>query len=148
MKLGVFDEKADNPYDDIPYSTVDSAPMQALNRKAVSRCVVLLKSVTVSALIKNTGSMAGGETVQAHVKICREGTPNAQLKGLQKLHLAPGEETEVSIHLPKEAFGLYDEEGKLQFYPGEAEIFLGGQAPDSRSAFLTGKTVSSVRVTI
>lgn len=102
--------------------------------------------VTVSAIVKNIGSMAGGETVQAYVKICQAGTPNAQLKGISKLHLAPGEEAEVSIHLPKEAFGLYDEDGRLQFYPGEAEVFLGGQAPDARSRKLTGQAVTKLRL--
>ena len=104
--------------------------------------------VTVSAVVKNTGTVAGGETVQAYVKIHRDGAPNAQLKGIQKLHLAPGEEAAVSIRLPKEAFGLYDAEGRLQYYPGEAEIFLGGQAPDSRSRELTGQEVLPLRVTI
>lgn len=104
--------------------------------------------ITVSAVVKNTGTVAGGETVQAYVKIHRDGAPNAQLKGIQKLHLAPGEEAAVSIRLPKEAFGLYDAEGRLQYYPGEAEIFLGGQAPDSRSRELTGQEVLPLRVTI
>lgn len=104
--------------------------------------------VTVSATVKNTGGMAGGETVQVYVKICRDNTPNAQLKGIKKLYLAPGEEKEVSIHLPREAFGLYDEEGRLQFYPGEAEVFLGGQAPDARSRELTGQEVLPLRVTL
>lgn len=104
--------------------------------------------VTVSAVVKNTGTVAGGETVQAYVKIHRDGAPNAQLKGIQKLHLAPGEEAAVSIRLPKEAFGLYDAEGSLQYYPGEAEIFLGGQAPDARSRELTGQEVLPLRVTI
>lgn len=104
--------------------------------------------ITVSASVKNTGTVAGGETVQAYVKIHRDGAPNAQLKGIQKLHLAPGEEAAVSIRLPKEAFGLYDAEGRLQYYPGEAEIFLGGQAPDSRSRELTGQEVLPLRVTI
>lgn len=104
--------------------------------------------ITVSAVVKNTGTVAGGETVQAYVKIHRDGAPNAQLKGIQKLHLAPGEEAAVSIRLPKEAFGLYDAEGRLQYYPGEAEIFLGGQAPDARSRELTGQEVLPLRVTI
>ncbi len=104
--------------------------------------------VTVSATVKNTGGRAGGETVQVYVKICRDNTPNAQLKGIKKLYLAPGEEKEVSVHLPREAFGLYDEEGRLQFYPGEAEVFLGGQAPDARSRELTGQEVLPLRVTV
>jgi len=44
MKLGVFDEKGKNPYDEIDYTVVDSKNMQELNREAASRSVVLLKN--------------------------------------------------------------------------------------------------------
>lgn len=44
MKLGVFDEKGLNPFDEISYSVVDSAAMQALNREAAQKCIVLLKN--------------------------------------------------------------------------------------------------------
>ena len=109
-------------------------------------CQVGENGITVRAVVKNTGSMTGGETVQAYVKICREGTPNAQLKGIRKLHLAPGEEAEISLHLAREAFGLYDEDGCLQYYPGDAIVYLGGQAPDCRSRELTGQSVTALHV--
>ena len=38
--------------------------------------------------------------------------------------LAPGEEREVLVHLPAEAFGLYDENGKLCIGPGRAEVYV------------------------
>ena len=100
--------------------------------------------IAIRVSVKNAGSMAGGETVQAYVKIEREGTPNAQLKGICKLHLAPGEEKEAVIHLPAEAFGLYDEDGKLQIGEGKATVFIGGHAPDARSEELTGRKVEKL----
>lgn len=114
----------------------------AYSDAAVSDTRVGEDGVTVTATVTNSGKMAGGETVQVYVKVCREGTPNAQLKGIRKLHLAAGESTQVSIHLPKEAFGLFDEEGILQIVPGEVKVYIGGQAPDSRSEKLTGKKVT------
>ena len=48
--------------------------------------------VTLRAKVRNTGTMAGAETVQAYVKIEEEDMPNAQLKGIRKLRLAPGQE--------------------------------------------------------
>ena len=45
--------------------------------------------VQITAKIRNTGQMAGGETVQVYVKAEREGTPNPQLKGFKKVHLQP-----------------------------------------------------------
>lgn len=104
--------------------------------------------VNIHALVKNTGSRTGGETLQAYVKIYREGTPNAQLKGICKLRLAPGEEKEAVIHLPAEAFGLYDENGKLCIESGQAEVYVGGQAPEARSEKLTGRKVAKLELDI
>ncbi len=44
MKLDVFDEKGENPYDKIPYTVVDSPKMRRLNEQVAERCVVLLKN--------------------------------------------------------------------------------------------------------
>ncbi|MBR6627821.1 MAG: fibronectin type III-like domain-contianing protein, partial [Lachnospiraceae bacterium] len=100
--------------------------------------------VEITATVTNTGDLAGGETVQVYVKVCEEGTPNAQLKGIQKLHLAAGESTVVELHLPKEAFGLYDEDGVLRIEEGTVKVYIGGQAPDSRSEQLTGEKVTEI----
>ena len=117
--------------------------------KAPDYPAVLTESgMVVKAVVENTGRMAGRETVQVYVKICREGAPNYQLKGIKKLHLAPGERREVSIHLPREAFGLYDEEGILRFWEGEARVIVGGQAPDLRSEKLTGRKDTQLTVRV
>lgn len=44
MKLGVFDQKEDNPFDRIPYSVVDSREMRTLNREVSTKSIVLLKN--------------------------------------------------------------------------------------------------------
>lgn len=44
FKLGLFDENGQNPYDDIPYSVVDSKANRALAREAAQKSVVLLKN--------------------------------------------------------------------------------------------------------
>ncbi len=94
--------------------------------------------VQISARITNAGDMAGGEAVQVYVKAERPGTPNPQLKAFQKVHLLPGEKQEIQLHLPAEAFGLYDEEGILQLSPGKYTVYVGTSQPDSRSYALTG----------
>jgi len=121
-------------YTDFEYSNVK-----------VSSQTVGEDGLDVSATVKNTGKMDGAETVQVYVKVCKEGTPNAQLKGIRKLSLKAGESKDVVLHLPKEAFGVYDENGVLQI-GGDIKIFVGGQAPDARSAKLTGKTVTEIAV--
>lgn len=104
--------------------------------------------VDVTVTLENTGDRKGAQTVQVYVKIEREGTPNAQLKGLKKIELLPGEEKEVLIHLPAEAFGLFDEEGQLRIEKGSALVYVGGQAPDARSEKLTGQKVAKLALTI
>ena len=42
--------------------------------------------------------------MEVYVKAERENTPNAQLKGLAKVELQPGETKQVKIHLPLAAF--------------------------------------------
>ena len=103
--------------------------------------------VDVMATVRNTGDRSGTETLQIYVKVCREGTPNAQLKGIRKVHLAAGESREVSVHLPREAFGVYDEEGKLRI-DGDVKIYVGGQAPDARSEKLTGRKAVELKASI
>lgn len=95
--------------------------------------------VKIRTIIQNTGSMAGGETVQVYVKALREGTPNAQLKALKKVFLEPGEAKEVVLTLKAEAFQLYDMDGKTQLLPGKYLIYTGTAQPDSRSETLNGK---------
>lgn len=103
--------------------------------------------VCVTASVKNTGTMAGGQTVQVYVKALREGTPNAQLKGLKKVYLQPGEETRVTVALEDKAFALYDENADFVLEAGEYEVWVGMQQPDERSSALTGQKPVCLRVT-
>lgn len=121
-------------YTDFAYSEV-SLSAEKITREGIEAMVT----------VENTGAMSGTETVQVYVKAIpkeeKPHLPNAQLKGICKCALKPGEKKQVSIHLPMEAFALYDEEGRLTVHEGEYRVFIGGQGPDKRSRELTGKTV-------
>lgn len=95
--------------------------------------------VDVSVTVVNDGDRAGRETVEVYVKAERPGTPNAQLKALGKVELAPGEERRVTLHLPLCALALCDEEGVSRVLPGDYTLWVGGSQPDSRSIQLTGQ---------
>ncbi len=116
----------------------------------MSTTVLGEEGVDISVTVENTGSREGTETIQIYVKAEPEKKvdhlPNAQLKGICKCNLSPGEKEQVSVHLPIEAFALYDADGKQQIYKGTYKIYVGGQAPDTRSSVLTGKTVTEVCV--
>lgn len=66
-------------------------------------------SVTVSCTVTNTGARGGSQTVQCYVapprsKVAR---PVHELKGFVKVHLAPGERRDISMHLSERAFAYW-----------------------------------------
>ena len=66
-------------------------------------------TMEVSVDVKNTGSMAGKEVVQLYVAD-KESTvirPIKELKGFEKVELAPGETKTVTFTLDKRAFAFY-----------------------------------------
>ena len=109
------------------------------NDAAVSAGTAGPDGVDVSVTVRNEGSRAGTETVEVYVKAERPGAPNAQLKGLAKVSLQPGEEQRVTVHLPLAALALCDEEGVSQVLPGDYTLWVGGSQPDTRSITLTGQ---------
>ncbi|MCI9385159.1 MAG: glycoside hydrolase family 3 C-terminal domain-containing protein [Lachnospiraceae bacterium] len=95
--------------------------------------------VEITFTVKNAGDVDGTETVQAYVKARREGTPNAQLKGIRKVDLKAGEAKTLTMKLPAEAFVLFNEDGEAEYIAEGYEVHIGGSQPDARSAALTGK---------
>lgn len=85
-------------------------------------------AATVSFDITNTGSRAGKEVAQVyvsdtHAKIAR---PEEELKGFDKVALAPGETKHVSVTLDSRAFAYYDTAAKgWKIDPGSFRIEVG-----------------------
>ena len=104
------------------------------------------KGITVRAVLTNTGDREGTETVQIYVKSDREGTPNAQLKGIRKVSLQAGESRKIEVSLPADAFALYDKQGVNKVEAGQYFVFVGGAQPDSRSEKMTGRKVTMIPV--
>ena len=103
--------------------------------------------ITIDMDVTNKGNVDGRETVQIYVKICDfENAPNYQLKAFKKVELKAGEKKSVSITLGKDAFGLFDKDGKFVISKGKAVIYAGGQQPDARSEKLLGRKVSAIEI--
>ena len=102
--------------------------------------------IDITCKIKNVGEYFSRETIQVYVKAEREGTPNAQLKGLKKVALNPGEEKEVTMHLDKKAFALCNEDGVSVVENGEYSIYVGQSQPDVRSCKLLDKSPTCLKV--
>jgi beta-glucosidase len=85
-------------------------------------------TATVSFDITNTGSRAGKEVAQVyvsddHAKVPR---PEEELKGFDKVELAPGETKHLSIDLNDRAFAFYDVAAKSwRIAPGTFNIGVG-----------------------
>jgi beta-glucosidase len=70
--------------------------------------------VEVTLDIRNTGSRAGAEVVQVYVgeDHCPVPRPRRELKGFNKVTLAPGESRKVQINLPRESFAYWSPASK------------------------------------
>jgi len=86
--------------------------------------------IGVSFNLKNTGDRSGVEVVQlyVHQKISSVTTYVKKLRGFDRIELAPQQEKEVKIILPKDAFSLYNQEMKRVVEPGTFEIMIGSSS--------------------
>ncbi|SFR75614.1 glycoside hydrolase family 3 C-terminal domain-containing protein [Anaeromicropila populeti] len=84
--------------------------------------------ILVSVKVKNTGNIAGAETIQLYVssKDSKVQRASRELKGFKKVFLHPGEEKTITIMLGKEAVSYFSVE-KKQFCveKGSYEIQVG-----------------------
>lgn len=108
------------------------------------------KGVKLTVTVANTGKYDTSEAVEVYVKVnpSDEATnvPNCSLKGLKKVDLKAGETKTVEIELTKDAFVLFDEEGKPVVHKGEYTVFVGSQLPGDRSTALTGKKPLEIKM--
>jgi len=114
----------------LSYTTFEYSDLQ-LSQDKISESDTL----TVSFKVKNTGSVAGQEIVQLYVHDVKASTfrPEKELKGFEKVELAPGEETAVSIQLDRRAFAFYNTAiSDWTVEAGAFDILVGASAQDIR----------------
>ena len=83
---------------------------------------------TVTFTVTNTGKVAGAEVAQVYVSDhhTRVPRPERELKGFERLSLAPGESKVVTVKLPANAFAYYDVAAKKwTVEPGRFIIHVG-----------------------
>ena len=88
--------------------------------------------LTASVRVRNTGCVAGTETVQAYMRdvVSSVMTPVKQLIAFRQVTLAPGEEQTVSFCFSREDFSLVNREGRRVTEPGEFVVMIGHSAKD------------------
>lgn len=113
---------------------------------ACSSKIVTCDGIDLEVTVKNKGDYKGKETVQIYVKAEYEEAPNFQLKAFSKVELKEGEEKRIRLHLPVEAFSLFDDKGSRKVYDTAYTIYVGGSQPDARSISLTGKKPLEIKL--
>ena len=96
-------------------------------------------TVEVSVEVRNAGVRAGDEVVQLYVrdKVGSVTRPLKELKGFQRVTLAPGEAKTVRFTLGERTFRMWNAEMKRVVEPGEFEIMAGPNSVDLKSTTLT-----------
>jgi beta-glucosidase len=91
--------------------------------------------IQISVTIKNTGAVAGKETVQVYVRDVQASLarPQKELKRFAKVELKPGESQTISFALDERAFAFYDPyQSRWVVEPGAFEILVGSSSQDIR----------------
>ena len=93
------------------------------------------KGVSVSVKVTNTGIATAKEVVQLYVgeKKVSEANPVKELKGFEKIELAPGQTKTVKIDLTDKAFSHFDEESSSwKKMKGAMVLYVGSASDDIR----------------
>jgi beta-glucosidase len=106
------------------------------------------QSVTASVTVTNTGKLKGTEVVQLYIgdRVAKGVRPYKELRGFERITLAPGESREVTFTIDSDRLGYYapTTNDKRQttalewtLEPGEVEIMVGRNARETDMRLLT-----------
>lgn len=94
------------------------------------------RSITASAEITNTGHRTGTAVVQLYIRClyfkagCR---PVRELKGFQRLHLAPGQQKKATFTLGDGDWGYYNSDGQWLVQPSQFKIWISDNSSSGKS---------------
>jgi beta-glucosidase len=96
-------------------------------------------SLTVSCEVKNTGKIDGEEVVQLYLRdlVGSVTRPVKELKGFQKISLAPGEAKTVTFKLTINDLSFFKRDMTFGTEPGKFQVFIGGNSRDTKQAEFT-----------
>jgi beta-glucosidase len=105
-------------------------------------------TLEISVTVSNVGARASDEVVALYLKDLEAsvGVPHHDLRGFERITLAPGESRRIAFELGARDFSLIDAEGRRMLEPGRFRLTLGGSQPDARSVELLGQAPLAVEV--
>ena len=96
-------------------------------------------TISFTVNVKNTGTREGQEVVQLYISDKKSSLPRLvkELKGFQKVKLAPGEEKAVTLTIDKKALSFFDD-AKHEWVaePGKFEAVIGSSSRDIKGIVL------------
>ena len=109
---------------------------QVSNLRADKKEMTVDDQLTITADVKNTGSLAGAEVLQLYISDTKSSQPRPvkELKGFKKVYLEPGEMQQVSFTIDRSALSFYDEKtGGWIAEPGEFVAMVSNSSAPSRN---------------
>ena len=92
--------------------------------------------LTVTVPVTNTGSVAGKEVVQLYISDEKSSLPRPlkELKGFEKVNLAPGQTRNVAFTVTPEALKFFDDKAhQWVAEPGKFKLLIGSSSTDIRA---------------
>ncbi len=87
-------------------------------------------TVMIQVDVTNVGDRAGDEVVQLYVRdlVSSITRPVQELKGFQRITLAPGQRRTITFELPVSLLAFYDRDMRYVVEPGRVEVCIGNSA--------------------
>ena len=86
--------------------------------------------------MKNTGKYQGKEVVQLYIRdlVGSVTRPVKELKGFEKISLAPGESKQVSFTITNKDLEFYTRDMTFKSEPGDFKVFVGTNSAETLEA--------------
>ncbi|MGN1262756.1 MAG: beta-glucosidase BglX [Prevotella sp.] len=96
-------------------------------------------SLTATVRVKNTGRRAATETVQLYIRdlVASVSRPVKELRGFERITLAPGESREVAFRITADMLKFYNAQLEYVAEPGDFEIMTGPNSRDVKRKRIT-----------
>ncbi|MFS2316711.1 glycoside hydrolase family 3 N-terminal domain-containing protein [Maricaulis sp. D1M11] len=89
----------------------------------------------LSVTVRNSGDREADEVVQLYMRdpVARVARPRIELRGFERVTLAPGESVEVAFHLTPAQTAIFQAPGRWQVEAGRIEVMIGASSADIRA---------------
>ena len=134
-------------YTTFSYSPLTLSDSVMVMTKANANANANNQSVTASVTVTNTGKLKGTEVVQLYIgdRVAKGVRPYKELRGFERITLAPGESREVTFTIDADRLGYYapvtgnpsSVTPQWTLEPGEVEIMVGRNARETDMRLLT-----------